>query len=315
MGEKVRVSDLKAGDILLLEPNNEKISKIIAWVTRSEVSHTALSCGPDKPVGTVIEETPPNALEDTILTRTARTAYVMRLNPGNNNCQPVMDIAARYVSEKLPYAHAQLPFIGLYCITNNMLGDTGLQGLVTRIVKLSMGILMELEDALIYKGREAMMCSQFAYHCYKEAGDEYEIQLKGNPGFPLLDRIIEIIQKDPASYNNRIFQADVENSPVSDENVDEAIDQLYEALSKKQYETELSASYELSDDLIIEVTRFCIQFVKTFSSGTDGGNNDAVPYLQKLKDMYEYFISPGDLLKNTLNLTCIGTVDYDGYQG
>lgn len=80
-----------------------------------------LSCGPVKPVGTVIEETPPNALEDTILTRTARTAYVMRLNPGNSNCQPVIDIAARYVSEKLPYAHAQLPFIGLYCITNNLL--------------------------------------------------------------------------------------------------------------------------------------------------------------------------------------------------
>ncbi len=74
MGEKVRVNELKAGDILLLEPNNEKISKIIAWVTRSEVSHTDLSCGPVKPVGTVIEETPPNALEDTILTRTARTA-------------------------------------------------------------------------------------------------------------------------------------------------------------------------------------------------------------------------------------------------
>ena len=312
MDEKVKVSELKAGDILLLEPSEDKISKIIAWVTKSEVSHTALSCGSDKPVGTVIEETPPIAIQDTILTRTARTAYVMRLNPGNNNCQPVMDIAARYVSEKLPYAHAQLPFIGLYCITNNMLGDTGLQGLVTRIVKLSMGILMELEDALIYNGREAMMCSQFAYHCYKEAGAEYEIQLNGTKGFPLIDRIIEIIQKNPSSYDNRIFQANVENSPVTHENVDEAINQLYEALGKNQCETELSASYELSDDFIIEVTRFCIQFVKTFTNGTDGDNDDAVSYLEKLKDMYEYFISPGDLLKNTLNLTCIGTVDYEG---
>jgi hypothetical protein len=196
-----------------------------------------------------------------------------------------------------------------------MLGNTGFQGIVTRIVKLSMGILMELEDALIYKGREAMMCSQFAYHCYKEAGDEYEIQLKGIPGFPLLDRIIEIIQKDPSSYNNRIFQENVENSAVSDENVDDAINQLYEALSKNQYESDLSASYELSDDLIIEVTRFCIQFVKTFTNETGGDDNDSVSYLQKIKDLYEYFISPGDLLKNTLNLTCMGTVDYEEYQG
>ncbi|MDF2889481.1 MAG: hypothetical protein K0R23_3866 [Lacrimispora sp.] len=312
MSEKVRVSELMAGDILLLEPSEDKISKIIAWVTRSEVSHTALSCGPDKSTGTVIEETPPNAVEDTILTRTARTAYVMRLNPGNNDCQPVMNIAARYVKEELPYAHAQLPFIGLYCITNNMLGDTGLQGLVTRIVKLSMGILMELEDVVIYKGREAMMCSQFAYHCYKEAGEGYEIHLKENTGFHLIDQIIETIQSDPSSYNNRIFNVSVENSPVTNENVDETINQLYEALSKNQNEVELSAPQKLPDDTIIEVTRFCIQFVKTFTKGLETNGSDAVCYLQKLKDMYEFFISPGDLLKNTVNLTCMGTVDYEG---
>lgn len=312
MSEKVRVSELKAGDILLLEPSEDKISKIIAWVTKSEVSHTALSCGPAKPTGTVIEETPPNAVEDTILTRTARTAYVMRLNPGNNDCQPVMNIAARYVSEKLPYAHAQLPFIGLYCITSNILGDTGIQGLVTKIVKLSMGILMELEDAVIYKGREAMMCSQFAYHCYKEAGGSYEIHLNNNTGFPVIDKIIEIIQRDPSGYNSRIFSAIGENSPVTDENVDEAVNELYEALSENQAGTRLSVSPDLPDDLIIEVTRFCIQFVKTFSRGADCNQEDAVYYLDRLKDMYEYFISPGDLLKNTLNLTCIGTVDYEG---
>lgn len=312
MSEKVRVSELKTGDILLLEPSEDKISKIIAWVTRSEVSHTALSCGPNKPTGTVMEETPPNAIEDTILTRTARTAYVMRLNPGNNDCQPVIDIAARYVSEQLPYAHAQLPFIGLYCITNNMLGDTGLQGLVTKIVKLSMGILMELEDAVIYKGREAMMCSQFAYHCYKEAGESYEIRLNDNTGVPMIDKIIEIIQKDPSGYNSRIFSVKGDNSTVTDENVDEAISELYEALSENQAGTRLSVSPDLSDELIIEVTRFCIQFVKTFSKGTDCNQKNAVYYLDRLKDMYEYFISPGDLLKNTLNLTCIGTVDYEG---
>jgi hypothetical protein len=312
MSEKVKVSELKAGDILLLEPSEDKISKIIAWVTRSEVSHTALSCGPDKSAGTVIEETPPNAVEDTILTRTARTAYVMRLNPGNNDCQPVMNIAARYVKEELPYAHAQLPFIGLYCITNNMLGDTGLQGLVTRIVKLSMGILMELENVVIYKGREAMMCSQFAYHCYKEAGEGYEIHLKENTGFHLIDQIIETIQSDPSSYNNRIFNVSVENSPVTNENVDEAINQLYEVLSKNQNEVGLIAPQKLPDDTIIEVTRFCIQFVKTFTKGAETEGGDAVCYLQKLKDMYEFFISPGDLLKNTVNLNCMGTVDYEG---
>lgn len=312
MSEKVRVSELKAGDILLLEPSEDKISKIIAWVTRSAVSHTALSCGPCKPTGTVIEETPPCAIEDTILKRTARTAYVMRLNPEKSSCQPVMDIAARYVSDQLPYARAQLPFIGLYCISNNILGDTGLQGIITKLVKLAMGILMELEDAVIYKGREAMMCSQFAYHCYKEAGAEYEIHIKGDTGFCLIDQMMEAIQKDPARYNSRIFALNGENRVVTDESVDEAVSELYEALSKNQAAPRLLTAPEMPDSIIIEITRFCIQFVKTFLKDADKTREDAVYYLEKLKDMREYFISPCDLFQNTLNLTCIGTVDYEG---
>lgn len=312
MSEKVRVSELKAGDILLLEPSEDKISKIIAWVTRSAVSHTALSCGPGKSTGTVIEETPPSAIEATILNRTARTAYVMRLNPENSSCQPVMDIAARYVRNQLPYARAQLPFIGLYCITNNILGDTGLQGIITKLVKLAMGILMELEDAVIYNGREAMMCSQFAYHCYKEAGAEYEIHIKGNTGFRLIDQIMEAIQKDPDGYNSRIFAVNGENRVVTDESVDEAVSELYEALSKNQTDPRLLTAKELPDSIIIEITRFCIQFVKTFLEDADKSREDAVYYLTKLEDMREYFISPCDLFENTLNLTCIGTVDYEG---
>jgi len=71
---------------------------------------------------------------------------------------------------------------------------------------------------------------------------------------------------------------------ITDETVEEAISALYEELSKEQNQSQLFFSNELSEDFIIEVTRFCIQFVKTFLKEADCDNNDAVFYLAKLKD-------------------------------
>lgn len=310
MNEKVKVSDLRAGDIVLLEPSEDKISKLIAKITHSPVSHTTLSCGPKEPVGNVIEETPPCALVGTLLNRTSRTAYVMRLNPEVEDCQPVMDIASRYVSEKLPYAKAQLPFIALYCIAGNITGGTKLQGIVMKFVSLAMEILIQLEDSIIYKGQEAMMCSQFAYHCYKEAGEAYEIHMKEMAGLPLIDGIIERLQADPSKYDSQLFLIRGETPEVTDEQVDCLIDELYEELNNDDTSFNRLDSNELSEDFIIEVTRFCIQVVKTFLKEEDCDKTDAVSHLLKLKDMYEYFISPGDLFTNTKNLICLGTVDY-----
>ena len=315
MSEKVKVSDLRAGDIVLLEPSEDKISKLIAKITRSPVSHTTLSCGQKEPVGTVVEETPPNALVGTLLNRTSRTAYVMRLNPEVEDCQPVMDIANRYVSEKLPYAKAQLPFIALYCIAHNITGGTKLQGIVMKFVRLAMEILIQWEDSVIYKGQEAMMCSQFAYHCYKEAGEAYEIHMKEMAGFGLIDGIIDRLQANPSKYNSQLFLLRGEAQEVTDERVDRLIDELYDELNGDENLSLRLEANELSEDFIIEVTRFLLQFVKTFLKEEDCDKTDAVLNLRKLKEMGEYFISPGDLFTNTTNLVCLGTVDYDTEPG
>lgn len=312
--EKIKVSKLQAGDILLLEPDGDWISKLIVKITKSPVSHTAFSCGQAAAVGTVIEETPPNAVKESILSRTGRTAYVMRLQSDIKDFQPVMDIAERYVGEKQPYAYAQLPFIGLYCIVYHMTGGIRLLSFVTRLMRLAMEIIIEMEDKLIYDGKEAMMCSQFAYHCYKETGKSYEIHMKDKKAADLIDKMISLISLDPEKYNEQILRQRTDSALVTEEEVNEVLRGLYEELDHNQNGKPLGDPELLTDDFVIEVSRFCVQFVKTFSKEKnvpEGWN--ATDYLNKLKDMKEYFISPGDLLENTENLACLGTVDYENY--
>jgi hypothetical protein len=312
--EKIKASQLQAGDILLLEPDDDWISKLIVKVTKSPVSHTVMSCGQAATVGTVIEETPPSAVKGTVLNRTARTAYVMRLQSYIKDFQPVMDIAAKYVSEELPYAYAQLPFIGLYCIVYDLSEGKKLQGLITRLMRIALGIIVEMEDKLFYDGNEAMMCSQFAYHCYRETGSDYEIHMKDNKIGNLIDKIIDIISKNPKKYNDQVFTERMSDTLITDEEVNEVLSGLYQELDNNSDGTLLQDSNMLGDDFIVAVCQFCVKFVKSFSKEDNySEEQDIQYYLEKLKEMKEYFIAPGDLLSNTTNLLCLGTVDYEGY--
>ncbi len=312
--EKIKVDQLQAGDIVLLEPSDELISKIIVKITKSAVSHTTLSCGLVEAVGNVIEETPPSAVKGTLLDRAQRTAYVMRLNSDIKDFKPVMDIASKYVKEELPYAYAQLPFIGLYCIVYNLSEGKVLQGLITRLMKLAMGILIEIEDNLFYDGKEAMMCSQFAYHCYREAGSDYEIQMKEDKIANLIDKIIATVSKNAKMYTDKIFRPQIADNVRDEDEMNAVLTGLYNELDENNEENLLHSTNVFDEDYVVSVCQFCVQFVKTFSKEENlSDNHDVTYYLEKLKEMKEYFISPEDLLSNTKNLTFIGTVDYEGY--
>ncbi|MEY8353899.1 hypothetical protein AALB39_11140 [Lachnospiraceae bacterium 54-53] len=316
MEKKVRVSRLQAGDILLLEPSEDWISKLIVKITKSPVSHTALSCGQAAEVGTVIEETPPSAVKDSILSRTGRTAYVMRLRSEAEDFQPVMDVAGRYVREKLPYANAQLPFIALYCLVFNITGGKRLQGFVTRLMGLALGIVMEMENQSVYGGKEAMMCSQFAYHCYKETGKKYEIRMKADKITGPIDRMLQMVSRDLKKYNDQVFGFRTDPVLIRDEEVTEVLSGLYGELENGQDGQLLLGADFPPDDFIVGASRFCVRFVKAYSKdGRDMAEKDIVYYWEKLKEMEEYFITPGDLLSNTENLVCQGTVDYEGFHG
>lgn len=308
---KIKVSELQAGDILLIEPCDELISKLIAKVTKSPVSHTALSCGKSDDIGSVMEETPPVAVRSTVLNRTERTAYVMRLN-SNIKCDAVMDIAAKYVLEELPYANAQLPFIALYCLISDFTEGDKLQGLIKRIVRLALGVIVEIQDKHRYEGKNAMMCSQFAYHCYREAGKEYKINMNDEVIYTLINKIIDIISKEPQiAIESEKYVLDNEYEEDIN-NQDKLLDELCREIDDARKNNVQSNKKKPDVDFIKVVCQFAKKFVMFYGEGIDD-SKDMKYYLEKLMEMKEYFISPGDLLNNTQNLVCVGTVDYEGY--
>ena len=325
----VKVSELQAGDILLLEAKDDWISKIIAKLTKSEVSHTALSCGKNGNVGDVIEETMPYAIASSVMDRTARKTYVMRLQSNVEDMQPVMEIAQKYVEEELPYAIAALPFIGIYFIVKDVTNSKPLQGLILKLLEIGLGVLIELEDKFLYDGKEVMMCSQFAYHCYRKAGQAYEIHLKPRTTTGYLGKVMEQIKKDPMHYeqllNNEVLrdhgQARLKQEQLQQEQIDSLLEQLCHSLDQNQLRESNAGvesgnleclGEELEDEFVLTICRFCRQFCQTFLTKEElgDGEHDITFYLEKLQEMKEYFISPEDLLSNTTNLVCMGTVDY-----
>ena len=136
--------------------------------------------------------------------------------------------------------------------------------------------------------------------------------MKENEVKKQIDKIIHSISQNHKIYNEQVFSLRTDSFIITEREVTEVLSGLYEELDNNQGGELRQASELLTDNFIVEVSRFCVQFVKTFSKEVDNDKQDVIYYLEKLKEMKEYFISPGDLFSNTDNLVYLGTVDYEG---
>lgn len=326
----VKVSDLKKGDIVLLEcEEDDLISRAIALLTKSKVTHATVSRGfmeglAYNGVGYIAEETPKYATYSTLLDRTERVAYVMRLNSEEKDMQPIMNIVDHYVEEKWPYASLAQPFLAMYFLVKDISDTFHLSQIGTKLMKLAMGTMIELFNQILHDGKNPMMCSQFAYHCYKEAGTQYEIHMKDEKKISLLTKVVKELQEHYQDYSEEMqedsMQYSLELMKQNDVDTEEILEELCKELQKnKDLQTdqviEENEAYALSRDFIVQVIHFCKLFNKVFipreeQIETSGGEGS---WLEQFALMQEYFIAPEDLLHNTKNLTCLGTLDYEGY--
>ena len=326
----VKVSDLKKGDIVLLEcEEGDIISRAIALLTKSKVTHATVSRGimeglDYNGVGYIAEETPKYATYSTLLDRTERVAYVMRLNTEEKDMQPVMDNVDRYVEAKWPYASLAQPFLAMYFLVKDISDTFHLCQIGTKLMKLAMGTMIELFNQLLHDGKNPMMCSQFAYHCYKEAGPQYEIHMKGERNPSLLTQVVKEIQVRYKEFEVDLkadsFQYSCDCMKVNDADTEEILDELCKELQKsKDLQTDPITQEkevnELSHDFIVQVIHFCKLFNKVFIPKEEQIETSKVGdnWLEQFSLMQEYFIAPEDLLHNTKNLICLGTLDYEGY--
>jgi hypothetical protein len=317
------INDLKSGDVLLFSGEKGSfISEAIMFLTNSPVSHAALVYSDPS---TIVEETPPAVQVNPARKRfEGRTVYVNRLKKEPTSLSPVIEAAAGYVNDDEPYAMSNLYLVGLLLIYKKFTASTPVQKAMIKILKRLTAHIIDYINKHKTPGKLPMVCSQFVYQCFEDAGGEYRLNIQ-NPVLALaaaggvqpasvLDLTIQRIRQDRTpSFRSSLSaaaQAEVTGAPEGSD--EELAAELLKALRTEQ----AAEAAGLEDELVLSVTQFCSAAHASITNRTLqpealllanqlGAAPDALSFF---KSEEAYFVTPADLLDHTGNLTQIGTI-------
>lgn len=295
----IKREELEAGDIILFSPYDDWESRLIAKMTNSKVTHSAMSYYTNYEI---VEEVPPQAQVAPIKDRVEeRTIYIMRLDPPNPVMTPVLDRAKKYVADKVPYSKVNLVFIGFYMLIRKEFLSHTEQKLLTKLLKVVTADLIKLINQEVFGEKHPFICSQFVFNCYYTAGDEYILKLK-NP--PLKNSILRQIARTNSVL--QIRNRDFRNIKELREDID--VDKILESLHHETNQTDFKhADVVIQDELVNAVYDFTLVYHRAFT----GELNENESSLHKLLEFEELFVTPGDLHRNIENLVEVGILDND----
>lgn len=293
------VRDLKAGDVLLFSPEEGSwISKAITWLTDAPVSHAAMTYQiPTK----LVEETPPAVRVANATVRFVdRTVHVMRLHKPIDDFKPVMDVAAKYLNGEAPYAMNNLYLLGILLLYKKFTPNDKAQKIILKILKSLTERLLDAINQMKYPDKHPMVCSQFVFECYQEAGKAYHLTIKNG-----------MLQSDSTRPNllNKAFKHTRGESQLqaltatADNNDEELAKQLYEAMNDET----LLATGAVSDELLDVIHDFA-QTLHAVSQQLDLDKADSKQGLAILQAQSSMFVTPGDLLRHCPDLRHVGDI-------
>lgn len=320
----MEINELKPADVLLFsgEPGSF-ISKAIMYLTDAPVSHAALSY---TDYSTIIEETPPAVTTNNAAQRFAdRTITVMRHRSNESNMQPVTDAAATYLNNNAPYANFNLYLVGMLLVLRKFTPSGAVQRSILKILKKLTATIIDYVNQHRYDGKLPMVCSQFVYQSYEDAGDLYRLHIKNGlllqtlktsgdtPS--ILDQAIARIRNkvDPELQSLSSTYAGVSLAASVSESDEELARELLSAL---QESPQAAGEVGIGDELVLAVHAFG-QAVLAAKSGvtarfdtlTRANQLGMAPEgLAYLKSEEAYFVAPGDLLNSCPNLEKVGTI-------
>lgn len=321
------IRDLQAGDILLFSGEKDSfISQAIMFLTDAPVSHAAMTYAPSS---IIVEETPPAIQTSKAAERfDGRTISVMRLNPAQPKYTPVLNAATSYLNNKEPYATANLYLVGMLLIYRRFTPRDFLQQVIIKILKKLTASIIDYHNARKYPGKLPMVCSQFVYQCYEDAGPDYQLQIKNGvlstgitevePIPSLVDQAIARVIIDATSDFQSFIRGNVGMAlttpvPESDE---ELAKELMEALRGESLLTAEAVPPTIRNDLVVAIHEFS-QAIQVARTGIvpppdellqANSQHTASESLARLKAEEPIFVTPGDLLLRCQNLAKVGTI-------
>ncbi len=167
------MNKMKPGDILIFQAGDSWVSKCIAKLTNSDVSHSAMIYTEDR-----IVEMSRNGIELSCCydEKDGDKAYLLRMEPPRDPI-PLMNAARFYLDKKIKYNFPDLVLLGGLLIYRNFLPTLPWKKITNHILKMACLELDKLITKLTHE-EGAMICSQFVYQCYLDCGKEYEIIIK-----------------------------------------------------------------------------------------------------------------------------------------
>ena len=306
---KICTKDFLPGDILLFKvdvsnPNTEWISKAIAFLTNSDVSHAALYLGEnllsDEGLsGLACHKITDDSADDPA----ARPTYVRRLETPIDK-GPVLNSAKQYIKNNEPYDTPALVLLGLILLYRKFPIHLLPVDFVTKVLAIAAAKIDEYIASRLHPGKKPMVCSQYVFQCYEDGGADYQLQLALRNALPensytLIDHVHKIVSSAPDQWDSQL-QAAITPTDAYDEKY---MSELVEKMKTIDFSQAMPASAVLDKEIIQSVLHFSSKVYTLFHQ-----DETALTTVEKLSintDKKALFVTPADL-KLCTNLNDIG---------
>lgn len=174
--EESIMSTMKLGDVIIFEAGDSWISKGIAKLTNSTVSHAAIKYTADCMVEMGKKGITTSGCH---ISKNGEKAYLLRLKP-ERDPEPLIKAAEKYLSEGVLYDYPDLILFAGLLIYRAVRPTPRWQKVTDLVLNLACAELDKMLNMLLHKGEKvpAMVCSQLVYQCYLDCGSDYEIILE-----------------------------------------------------------------------------------------------------------------------------------------
>jgi len=286
---------LKNGDILVFKADEHWISKAIALLTNSDVSHSAMMYSEGQLVEMGLSGIGVNRV--TVETE-GRKTYVMRLDPGNST-NPLLEAAKVYIDADTVYNIPALAMIGGIVIYRYIRPTPKYVHVIDLVIRAACIAVNKLIEEIRGTGK-TMTCSQLVYQIYFDCGKDYYIKL-----------IDPLVKKNADMADGLICFADM-------------IEDIEVPLEQVEFDNELEELHDDPEELAHQLYLAAIeaQEVEVDMLASPASINKAAKSAKKLLDLLEellaqcdsklplnsLFVAPSDLLK-AKNLKQAGIVN------
>ncbi|WP_251359936.1 hypothetical protein [Kangiella sp. TOML190] len=296
------IKDLNSGDLLLFSPEKGSwISDAIVWLTGAPVSHAAMSY---KDFSNIIEETPPAVRVAPASERfKERTIHVMR-DQRHSEFSPVIKAASHYLNELEPYGMSNLYLVGLILVYKKLTPSGMRQKAILRILKLAVEKLLPIINHYKYGDKTPMVCSQFVFQCYQDAGADYELTIKNG----------NLLKAANQNQDNLLARAANHQTPAQSkvQVLGAAPDILPTEVNGEELLAQLkSDDGDFSSDLenqILDTVHHFAQAIHAIEQKIEFDNADSKQGIVLLQQQQAMFVTPADLLEHCPDLSKMGEI-------